>query len=168
MHSLITGITGSGKSLLMKELILKDPFNSILFSPFDDFFLKSYSLDYIDIFGIENIEEDNIYIDEAGELLNRDRKYNHLATLGRHYGKNITFIAQRAKMLTPEIRTNCEKFYLFTGGGMDSKILSEETGKKINLTNLKRFEYYEFTNFSNVELKKLDMERLSRYGIWKN
>ena len=68
-----------------------------------------------------------LFIDESGEVAGQhDKERFWLATRARHQGHSSHFLAQRANMLSPNIRTNCSKLFLFTSPLEDCKTLSKE------------------------------------------
>lgn len=146
-HSLILGVTGSGKTTLAKHMAraLK---RVVVFATYK----SDWPCDYFtkDIFHLCEIVKTNkklnIFIDEAGTTLERnDTEFQFLATMSRHFGHNVFFITQRAKQLTPNIRTNCESLYCFKQSEEDAKVLAGEFADKniMRVVELPRFFYYE-------------------------
>ncbi len=56
-----------------------------------------------------------VFVDDAGESMNRyDAAHTALATRARHRGHNVIFMAQRGSMLSPTVRAQCERAWLFS------------------------------------------------------
>ncbi len=67
-----------------------------------------------------------IYIDDAGDFTNyfTSEEGQRLATKSRHRGLTVTFIAQRANQLPPNIRGQCTSVYAFYTSKDDAKLLN--------------------------------------------
>lgn len=72
-----------------------------------------------------------LIVDEAGEAIGRAMSADHqhrnkLATRTRHRGHSAIFISQAASTISPTIRRQCQKIWLFRQSFPSCKILSEE------------------------------------------
>lgn len=118
MHTLISGRSGSGKSTLAFHLsrIARRRSRVMVFDPFT---ASGWDADeiYDDIDNLKSrLEETDgavVFLDEAGQYLNRyDADHHWFATVSRHYGHRVHFIAQRWSQFPPIIRTNCSANYV--------------------------------------------------------
>lgn len=166
-HILIVGRTLSGKSTLAKGLargykdagrgvivldILKDPEWSADFITDDpDEFLKV----------LWDSRECMCFIDEAGESVGR---YNEAmaktATRGRHWGHVMHYITQYATQLSPIIRTQCTRVYLFCSSIREGQRLSEDFGapELEQCTELKQGEFFQAAHYTEP--------RVTRGRLW--
>lgn len=77
----------------------------------------------------------HVFIDEAGDLFNLQRKENHwLLTRGRHMGFIVYLITQRPKMVAPSVRSQCGRCYMFRLATEDA----DEIGRDFGHSNLSR------------------------------
>ena len=76
-----------------------------------------------------------VFVDEAGDNFGRfETDMAQCATKGRHSGHCLHFISQRAKMLSPTVRTQCTKLVLFNVAYEDAKMHSVEWNRPQLLT----------------------------------
>ena len=146
-HSLILGVTGSGKTTLAKH-IAKRLKRVIVFATYKSDWQCFHFTDNVSelVSIVETNKRLNIFIDEAGESLKRnDKEFQFLATRTRHFGHNVFFITQRANQLTPNIRTNCESLYCFKQSFNDASVLAQEFADEtiMKVTELPKFYFYE-------------------------
>ena len=98
------------------------------------------------------------FIDEAGETVGRfDDAMHTTATRGRHLGHNVHFIAQRAQMISPNVRSNCTKLALFSVSRTDAKLLAQEWNRPEfeNAPELKRGEFFYTNRFGDCSLNRV-------------
>jgi DNA helicase HerA-like ATPase len=132
VHSLVTGITGTGKTRFVRAAIPYFKRGVIVFDPF------GMPKDY---WGIEHVYSDpsdfinavkearhcHVIVDEAPQLLQRgDPTYQWLATQGRHLGHLCHFLTQRPSMLPPTVRGQCSHVVAFRLSFTDAKLLADE------------------------------------------
>jgi hypothetical protein len=150
MPTLYTGTTESGKTTLARyisrmidgekfDVIVRDPVeftatkgggwneNATIYNDDDEFFAR-----------IErNIAENRpayIYIDEAADLFSLSTPENFwLATRGRHYGLDVSFITQRPKLIAPSVRAQCNKIYMFRLARQDAREVLADCGHDVDL-----------------------------------
>lgn len=163
-HTLILGMTESGKTALAKKLAEKYKeagINVIVLDPLTD---PSWNADYQTSDPDEFLQvfwqsrKCAVFIDEAGESAGRyDNAMIKTATKGRHWGHNVHYISQRGSMISPTIRGQCSKLFLFNTGLKDAKVHAEEWGKEElkNANQLKRGEFYHCDKFDLITLNKL-------------
>lgn len=122
-HSLTIGQTLSGKTILNQRLsrlyrkrgvqtVVLDPHNdpgwaaSVLFKHFDEFlaFVKSPS----------KCRQCALFIDESGISLDKyDIECDWLTVSARHHGHRTHIIANRAEIVSRNMRSQCETLYTF-------------------------------------------------------
>lgn len=152
MHSMIIGMTESGKSTLGKILALQLLSNGkqvIVLDPiFDPEWKATYKTDDIDelVAYLKRVRSCYVFIDESGSYFNEgnDNSYSWLSTRSRHYGHSVTFLAQRAIQIPKTMRDQCSRLFLFTSSQSDGKIHSEEWNKpELEQCNkLKQLEFF--------------------------
>ncbi len=139
MHVLILGRTGQGKSTLLRQLsrqYQKAGVRTLLFTTVQSASdRQSFSEVYYDraqfmqrVFASTRC---CVFIDEAGEMVNRSlaTETQILATRTRHLGHSVHFAAQRAAMIVPTVRDQCERAYIFRVSWSDAKALADEYGE---------------------------------------
>jgi hypothetical protein len=98
-----------------------------------------------------------IFIDESGEVIGRyNADFFFLATRARHSGHRSHFITQRPAQLSPTVRDQCSKMFLFGCSFSDSKILSDEWGKDLTQApNLDQGQFFDVPRFGTVEKRRI-------------
>lgn len=135
-HTLVVGITGYGKTSKVREWC------KFFKTERKVLFLSPQLADHEKIRGIAHgITADldtfkhwyhQYYncvciIDEAGTYQDQDPAFiESIATMGRHRGHIGFFIVQRAKMVCPNIRSNCSNLIMATSKPHDCKLLMED------------------------------------------
>lgn len=161
MHNLIVGVTHTGKTNLCKSvaaglspdvsIIVFDPLRStgwperaIKFHTTESFFAH-----------IESARQAYVFVDEGKTLWDADQKQaDTLLYRRRHQGLLIFLIAQRAKMIPPNARTQCSKIFAFKQQADDSKLLGEEFGPELrNAQTLEKNEFIMSDGFVTVNGK---------------
>ena len=139
MHTLVIGRTGSGKSHLARRLaqhsrkqrrrvILYDP----LGNPFPCDKRTSSGPELLDI--LEAEKDCSVFVDEAPTIctnLGAHRRFEWLATMSRHRGHRVYFLAQDATQLAPIYRRNCTHLYLFSVAPASAELLAKEFGDDV-------------------------------------
>lgn len=176
-HSLILGMTESGKTTLSKRLaryyfgmgfavIVLDPMNDPGWKPElkdpSDLELKYqirkrfYQTDdpekFLSVFW--NARQAMVFIDEAGDAVGKyDVAMQQTATKGRHWGHCVHFLSQRGAQLSPTVRDQCGHLFLFTTSLRDSKIHSDEWNRPelLEAPQLKQGEYFHVTRYGVLE-----------------
>ena len=131
MHSLIVGMTESGKTTLAKSFATKLLASGktvlvldILASRWNATFQTSDINEFMNV--VKNMENSYIFVDESGEVGKLHKEFYWLATRSRHYGHSVFFITQRAKQLQPIIRSQCRNLFMFATSKMDCITLHED------------------------------------------
>ena len=162
MHSLIIGMTESGKTTLAKQfaeqlmqqnktvLVL-----DILGSNWPCDFQTTDILEFMDI--VKNMTGAYIFVDESGEVGQLYKEFFWLATRSRHQGHSVFFITQRAKQLTPLVRSQCTNLFLFCTSYMDCKSLYEDFNFKeiLDGSNLQQGTFLSCRRFKECKKIKL-------------
>jgi hypothetical protein len=85
-------------------------------------------------------------VDEAGEVVSfaARNQTQTLATRTRHLGHSVHFAAQRAAMIAPTVRDQCERAYIFRVSFSDAKALADEWGEPeiIAARSFRKGEYF--------------------------
>lgn len=144
MHSLICGVTLTGKTTLARHIasglcarghrvFVYDPMigtgtagaddeepwgkGAIIFAD-EDSLVKAMH---------ENDREAHVFIDESDELFSHSRKENFwILTRGRHFLLSVNLITQRPKMISPTVRRQCTKLYMFSLAHDDTKEIAKD------------------------------------------
>lgn len=71
-----------------------------------------------------------LFIDESGKMIgvNRRTPLEDTATMARHWGHVSTFIAQRARQVSPNVRNQTTTMVMFNQTKTDAKLLYDEWG----------------------------------------
>lgn len=118
-HTLIVGITSSGKTTLAKVLAQKSKRTKIIFSPTLDFSpAKNQQVFHTEedfLAALYEAKNCDVFIDEADTILPNviDMPHKWLTQRGRHLGLRAFIITQRPAVLNKTIRANCAECYMF-------------------------------------------------------
>lgn len=102
----------------------------------------------------KSVQNCRLIIDECGLVIGHTAKEKMwFATTARHWGHQTTFIAQRATMLDPNIRSNCGNIFVFKVSFSDSKTLADDFADETlrSAHNLAKGEYYQKIGMSAAE-----------------
>lgn len=149
-HSLILGMTESGKTTLAKKVAAEYKRQGIGVLVLDPLCDPEWDADYqtsdpdefLDT--IWDSRQCAVFIDEAGESAGRyDKAMIQTATKGRHWGHNMHYLSQRGALISTTIRGQCSQLFLFLSGKNDGKIHAEEWAfdELKECTKLKRGEF---------------------------
>jgi hypothetical protein len=133
-HSLIIGMTESGKTTLAKKLCEKyraSNIKTIVLDPLWDNWNADFQTDnpseFMAVVSNPETQSCAVFIDESGESIGQyNKEMFWLATRARHYGHNSHFIVQRTKQLSPTVRGQCRFLYLFNSPINDCKELAQD------------------------------------------
>lgn len=150
MHILITGTTGSGKSVFARRLCkaqYKKKRGVIVYDPYKSRWQADYIETDFDVFYERVINSENCFVvvDESGDIGRYNKELESLATQGRHYGHDIVFITQRIQQMSVTIRENCGRLFMFRSSVKAGMILSEQwiSEELLNAHTLGVGEYYD-------------------------
>lgn len=158
-HSLIIGMTTSGKTTLAKKMASDFKRNGFLSMALDPLRDPSWPCDFVtdDPQEFMNVALTSrncaLFIDESGETIGRfGGDMNKLATRIRHYGHRSIFITQRAQQLDKIVRDQCEFLFLFRVSRDDAKLMAAEYGhdELAEAYLLQRGEFYFAQRFAPV------------------
>lgn len=163
-HSLILGMTESGKTTLAKRLAAKYKEAGIKVIVLDPIHDPEWNADYqtndpdefLNVFW--NSRQCAVFIDEAGESAGQyDKAMIRTATKGRHWGHNVHYLSQRGALLSTTIRGQCSQLFLFLSGKNDGKIHAEEWAfdELKECTKLKRGEFFHCSRGGNLIKQKV-------------
>ena len=137
-HTLVVGTTKSGKTVLARELVaqrLAAGGAAIVFDPMHNPRTKNAWGKGVHVFTDEATflrcfwASHNLLVvcDEAGDYIGQQNKpMISLATRGRHNGHDVVFIAQRLKQLSPTVRNNTAKLFLFASSFDDCDTIARD------------------------------------------
>lgn len=166
-HVSLTGMTESGKTTLAKAIaseqrkngrgvIVLDP----LGSKWDCDFQTTDQAEFLRVVWAN--QDCDVFVDEAGDAIGHyDKLMQKLATQGRHYavrngtyggGHNCYFICQRAKMISPTVRTQCRILFAFNQALEDAEVLAREYGypELLECPRLAQGEYFQAQRFHGI------------------
>ena len=161
MHSLILGMTESGKTSLAKQIIQaakKRGINTIVLDPlcdpsFDADFQTSDPLEFMYVW--KNSRSCFCFIDESGTVGKFSDTIRECATKGRHWGHSFFFLAQKATQVEPLVRDMCSQLFLFRSGSQSRKILAEEYDAPQLIDSIEMLEYHHCTRSEYKGRKKV-------------
>lgn len=161
MHSLLLGMTESGKTSLAKQLIQEFRARGVHCISLDPLSDPSFGAD----FTTNNPEEFAqvwktsrgcaCFIDEAGTVGKFSEHIKEAATKGRHWGHSFFFLSQRATQIEPLVRDQCGALFLFRSGMQSRKTLAEEFNAPQLLEDIEMLEYHYVTRSGYQGKKKL-------------
>jgi len=158
-HSLIFGMTESGKTSLAKQMAAEYRAAGISVLVLDPLSDPDWSADYITSDPVDfsrtfwDSQRCAVFIDEAGDAVGRyDEVMARTATRGRHWGHNCHYITQRGMQLAVTVRDQCSHLFLFTTALNDSKTHANEWNQPelVNASTLAQGQYYHCTRFGDV------------------
>lgn len=77
-----------------------------------------------------------IFIDECADLFKHNMTHNFwIATRGRHYGLHVSFITQRPKLVSPSVRSQCDRVYMFRLNRADRREVLADCGHDHDILN---------------------------------
>lgn len=161
-HTLILGITESGKTTLAKKLAANYKARNVPVLVLEPFKSASWGADLITddprhflkvVFSNKSCA---VFVDEGGRMIGRYSKVmDDLATIARHYGHNSHFITQRAAQISTTIRDQCVNVFAFKQSADDGKILANRYVDDLFLSvpNLRQGEYIAKIGFDGKSFK---------------
>lgn len=165
MHTLISGISNSGKTYLAKTLCKRFKAQKRLTIVYD-IFLDNWQCDFLTndaekfLWTAKHNQNAALFIDESGAAIGRGadaQKMHWCATMSRHWGHRCFFIMQRITQIEPIIRSQCSEFFCFRGSQNDADLLVKETGetKFEILPKLPQYAFAHYAPFAPFRVQKL-------------
>lgn len=151
MHTLICGVTESGKTTLAHKLAdfdAREKKRVIVFDPVLTTTKFGEWPDHAEIFTDEQKftrflakqgnAETSVYIDEGGDIFSHSQPENRwILTRGRHLGYQVTLICQRPKLVSPSVRHQTSRLFLFRLADSDLQAIAADYGhSKLNKISL--------------------------------
>lgn len=158
-HSLILGISESGKTTLARKLSAeykRAGVGVIVLDPLRD---PRWSADVLTTNADEFLatvwrsRSCMLFIDEAGEAIGRyDVAMQKVVTRGRHWGHSAHIITQRGAQLSPTVRDQCRHLFLFCTSRQDGELLAREWNEPqlAECSKLKQGEYFHASRFGGI------------------
>lgn len=138
MHNLVVGISGSGKSRLMRERIVPlwrgRGYAVLVLDPVGQDWLSSGATwqtrdPYRFLDAAQRSQRCILVVDESDETLRataqQERDLKYLATRSRNDGHVAYFLAQRAMQVPPSYRNQCSRVYAFQQTQRDAEVVAE-------------------------------------------
>jgi hypothetical protein len=163
-HSLIVGMTESGKTTLARDLskILTDAGEPVIvLDPMNDprwscGFRTHDSEKFLEVFW--SSRGCHAFIDEAGDMVGKyDELMRQTATKGRHWGHSCYYLSQRGAMLSVTVRAQCRHLFLFTSPLDDCKALAKDFNQPelLKANDLPQGHFYHAARFAPLQRGKL-------------
>lgn len=137
MHTLVVGITGSGKSRLAKEHIIpgwhRRGYAVLVLDPLAQPWPGAYRqtddpMRFLD--WMQRGERCIGIVDECSTSLrgdaNLERQTRWLATQSRNRGHKVYFLGQRVLQMQPDVRNNCSEAFVFMQTPADARWFAEQ------------------------------------------
>lgn len=158
MHCLYLGMTGSGKTTLAKAAARRfraQGYGVLVLDPLGSDWQADFQTDDSDKFLAVAAKSQRcaVFVDESGEMIGHyEKDMFWLATRARHYGHSCHFITQRAAQLSPTVRDQCSRMFLFRVSARDADILANEWAEPRIKTaaQLGRYEMFYCERFGGV------------------
>ena len=165
MHSLIVGMTESGKSTLAKLLCKQLKAQGKTVAVLDPIYDPDWKVDFrcstpeeLSEY-LENHRTAYVFVDECGQVFNdgNDTTYQWFATRSRHWGHSVIFLAQRGIQVPKTMRDQCSRLYLFTSSVDDGKLAAIEWNKPLLATcnTLPAFDFFMASKFGLCEQMRI-------------
>jgi hypothetical protein len=151
MHTLICGVTESGKTTLAHKLADFDDRDKRRIIVFDPVLTETAFGEWpsrAEIFTDEQKftrylvkqagADTCVYIDEGGDIFSHSQPENRwILTRGRHLGYSVTLICQRPKLVSPSVRHQTSRLFLFRLAESDLQAIAADYGhSKLNKISL--------------------------------
>ena len=105
------------------------------------------------------------FVDEAADILSHSHPENYwLATRGRHYGIHFGFITQRPKLISPSVRSNCTRVFVFRLAKKDLVEVLADAGHDIDIID----KPLDTGDFYMLKMGSADYKRLNVFDIVKS
>ena len=166
MHSLIVGISESGKSHLAKCLARKSiqagrP--ALVVNPLNESGWCGYITTRPEralVFAQQHLRGANIFLDEAGDYmtnLREHRPFQWFLRQARHRGHSTFIITQQAQLVIRPARNQVSRLYAFAQARDDAELLAREWNKPQlrALPNMNQYEFFEVSRFSEPKTRRL-------------
>jgi hypothetical protein len=141
MHTLYTGVTQSGKTtmarLISRQLAAQGQ-TGIVFDPMGTHtagggwgFKEIHHDPYVFLERLEDpkLTKAHVFVDEAHKLLGHEMKENFwMMTEGRHFGLFMHILTQRPNKVHPDVRSQCERCYMFRLAQDDAAEIGKDYG----------------------------------------
>lgn len=172
-HNLVVGMTESGKSTLAKivcKAMQKRGISTAVLDPMhsQDWGVPTFQTHNSETF-LEYVKKNKshvLFIDEAGQMIGRwNQPMEWLATTSRHLGHSCWFILQGTTQVSPVIRDQCHKCYLFACDVriIDSISIGFNSPKLRELDTPEKLNFYAVSRFKSLQKGRVDFDPLNLY-----
>lgn len=165
-HSLILGMTESGKTTLARDLAAEYRAAGTAVLVLDPLRDPRWQADYITSDPVEYMRvvwasrSCMLFVDEAGEAVGKyDVAMQALATRARHWGHSTHFVTQRGAQLSPTVRHQCRYLFMFCSGVRDGQVMAEEFNQPLleSCNSLRQGEYFFTSRFGELQRKRVTL-----------
>lgn len=165
-HYLIVGMTGCGKTSLGKSLCRQFRRRRMLTLVLDPMYDDKWECDFktpdLATFSACAWQRKGamLFIDEVGGFGKFADATTALMTKGRHLGHCLFLMTQDLTQVSPLIREQCSKIYLFASSDRSFKLIADAFRKPelITMPSLGRGEFLEVSRFSEISKYSLDFK----------
>ena len=170
MHTLIIGMTESGKTTLGKKMVAHYRARGVASAVLDPLSDPGWQADYVTknrqefLTTVKQSRSLAVFVDEAGESVGQYEYEMHwLATRGRHYGHACHFLAQRAQQIAKTVRDQCSVAYIFACSRSDAKMLADEYNDEVlaQCNRLKKGEFFRVGRFDEAKKYRIDFSTMT-------
>lgn len=142
-HTLITGVTQSGKTTLAREIargLAKKKQDIVVYDPNietatagggwpEGSVIITDPIQFENYMNRDDVSRAHVFVDEADEIFSHELKHNvWMLKKGRHYGLAMYVMTQRPKMVAPTVRNQCSTCYMFRLATADAKEICADFG----------------------------------------
>jgi hypothetical protein len=168
MHYGIVGMSESGKSTLGKIIAAGFAKKGVPVAVLDPLKYSDWKADFLTAdsdeflrFAKQN-KSHLLIVDEGGQAIGRyNQEMEWLTTTSRHLGHSCIVISQGVTQLTPIIRGQFGRVFLFNCAISNWKLIAEEWNhpELLSLPRLDKGEFYEIPRFGSIRKGKVDFKR---------
>lgn len=165
-HTLICGLTMSGKTTLARLLAVEAMGKGvpvIVFDPMHDAWPEGCVVDRdLDTFMARVWQSRGCLLiaDESGIAIGKWKpETDFLTTTSRHLGHSAVILCQRLAQLSPTLRSNCVRVYMFASTRDDREALAHEFDVDLELPALQQGEFILFRRFKPTLAGRVDLAK---------
>ncbi len=169
-HKLVLGLTGMGKSCLLRRLIARAKvagYDALVLDPNGEpdwgaAYSTTDPADFLDV--AQRSTECLLVVDEAGETLSRDPNFRWIVTRSRHLGHLAVLSSHGATDILPVMRKQCTEAYIFRQNWQDAKQLALQYSDRLfeRAPELAVGQYIHKSGSAPATVKILDMKTIKK------
>ncbi len=168
-HKLVLGLTGFGKSTLLRRLIAQAWAQGVASLVIDpnlegDWgpgakFITDDPAEYLDI--AKRSTSCLLIVDEAGEMLKRDPEYRWVVTRSRHFGHVAVLSSHFATDILPVMRNQCVEAFVFRQSIDAAKVLARQYADRL-FERAPGLDVGQFIHKRGADIARIEMLNLVR------